>query len=284
MSVKSVGAFLVAVCGSFGLVSVHLFAITPTPALRWAIAAAFALAFVAIAAIRRRKPVGATDEFKPLLRNAARRRRQPWVLVDKTCSVVVSEAGGHGRDARIAFDWVVLNRSKRAVGNVEFAILGGSWIQEGDLDVWVEVSGQPANRASVRCADGYSPIILVPMPAPGLASGSAVSVRLWWLWPGLVSMRSERWILDLAQMLPGASARIRLDYPSDWLQVAEARLIKSFAGFEWDLAKGAITAKRTVAGLRFDFEHLAGRRDSLVCIDMRAMPAPPPSTSAVGTP
>lgn len=262
----------------------HLFDITPTPAQRWAIIAASVLVFVGVVAVRRRKPIGAMREFKPLLSNPARHGRKPWAIVEKRCSVVVAGVGGLGRDAHIEFDLVVLNRSKHALGRVEFAISGGSWVQEGDLDIWVEVGGQAKACAPVRCSDGHSPIIVIPMLAPGLAPEDTVTVRLWWLWPGLANARSERWILGLSQMPPGALSRIRVDYPSEWPQVAEARLLKSFGGFQWDVAKGAVTPKQTVGRMRFEFEHVAGRRDSLICIDMRAMPAAMTSTNPVSNP
>lgn len=269
LSARNIGASAVAACGLLGLVSVRFIEITPSPLAKAVILIVGVLLVGGVAAVGHYKPHRGGDELKPLLRNRARRRGGPWLVIDKTFLIHVPDQGGLRRDASLEVTVFLRNRSRRTLGYVEFPIAGDSWVRAGDLDVVAEVDGQPTH-AEVRYVDGNSPIVVVPMAAPGLRPGNDVAVLLRWTWPGMANMRSGTWTIGMNNVRPGSSTRIEVRYPISCPQRADVRLVKGFAGFHWDVPKGSLSAEKRADGLYFEFEHLKKSLDSLLCIDMTA--------------
>lgn len=249
----------------------RLVEVTPTPFERWAIVAIGILLLIGATAVGRYRPHRGNDELKPLLRNLARQGRRPWIVTDKTYCIHVPSQGGLRRDASLEVNVILQNRSRRMLGKIDFPIAGDSRVRAGDLTVVAEVDHR-ATHAEVRYVDGNSPIVAVPMPAPGLLPGKEIPIRLRWTWPGMANMRGGTWTFVMTNAQSASSTRIDLMYPIDCPQLAEVRLVRSFGGIHWDVPKGSLSAKSTPKGLLFEFDHTRRSLDSLVCIDMTAAP------------
>jgi hypothetical protein len=282
MSGRNVVTLIIAACGLLGLVTVRLVEITPTPVQKAIIVAVAILLLIGVSAIRRYKPHRGQDELRSFMRNPARRGRKPWVVTDKTFLIDVPDQGGLRRDASLDVTVLLHNRSRRSLANVEFPIAGDSRVRPGDLEIAADIDGSPTH-IDVRYVDGNSPIVVVPMPTPGLSRGEKASIRLRWTWPGMANMRGGTWMVSMTNVQSSSSVRIELNYPADHPQIAEVRLVKSLAGFQWDVPKGSLSPKLKPTGWCFELEHSKGRLDSLVCIDMGAKQESPAGADVAPT-
>jgi len=264
---KKVLAIALAAAGLFGFFSIRLFEFSPPPLVSALIGVGF-FAFLALLALfERRKEHQESPELEPYLRNPVRGKRKPWVATRKVLHVTVPPGKEDRRTPTLRVDLTVCNRSRQAIGQMTFPLGGDSWARSKDLAVTAKVGGTPA-QVSVEDKEGYSPVITLPFPAPGLPPGETIEVSVHWRWPGMVRMEGGPWVLGLNDVRTGSDACLCIDYPEDSRQHAQVCVIRALGPLKWDQVEGSLTPIQESGAWRYEVIRQRTRFDSYLKLDM----------------
>lgn len=225
---------LIAVLSLTGAVQIHLIDYTPPIWLRLTAL----LLVLLLLALRfndwRSKSLALPSTMRHLRANGAPGRKSPYIVVKKELAVRVADAGATGatfgrhdyrRSALFAWSVRLRNTSRDPVRRLELPIVGEIQVDQGDLRVRAEGTLTGTYPTQLLRRDGYSPTIVIELPAPGLTPGAEAGFEYSYVWPGVAHLRSDHWIFDLRGAVPGGVASLTLSYPSDMRQQAVLRRV-----------------------------------------------------------
>lgn len=121
--------------------------------------------------------------------------------------------------------------------------------------------------------DGYSPTIVIDLPAPGVVPGAEARFGYSYVWPGVAHLRSDHWIFDLRGVILGGDACLTLSYPSDTSQQAILRRVYRRVGLLRTESLGSIQSVDSHASC-FRIDYMVEKGDLYLLLDTHTTDEP----------
>lgn len=221
-------AAIVAAIGTFGLVQVRAVSIQPP---WWGQALIFAGLLVAALLASRSSRHKLPPMVEKLERNPSRRHRRPYLIDAKRLRVTMEPGISIRRDALLQWEIELRNRSKSALGAIDFNLLGDVPVFGSDLTVLGRTGAQTVPLAAmVDRGDGLSPTLTITLPAPGLRPKDSLTVAFEYVWPAIAHVHENNWVVDLRNAAASSSVHVTLDFPAADAQLADVHVYRRSFG------------------------------------------------------
>jgi len=111
-----------------------------------------------------------------LTNNPARLPRGFWFR-DLQLVIEVAAKGGNRRAARVSRTYAIV-ASQEQLRSIDLPVLFDLPVKPGDIVAAVSVDGREIGHAQVMIRDRYSPVLHIPLPHGGIASGETRRVEV----------------------------------------------------------------------------------------------------------